>query len=110
MLWGSKYSLILRLPPSPDLDGAVCKCNPQCSVLPACPRVSTFRGPCTSFPNPAHAGSLALESADPVGFLSQTFAGYILASEDFFDKLTVEQEFMSGIDTDKVGRAIPRQS
>lgn len=27
---------------------------------------------------------------------------YFLASEDFFDKLTVEQEFMSGIDTDKV--------
>lgn len=35
--------------------------------------------------------------------LSCKFPNYILASEDFFDKLTVEQEFMSGIDTDKVG-------
>uniref|UniRef100_A0A667HH84 VPS33A core subunit of CORVET and HOPS complexes n=1 Tax=Lynx canadensis TaxID=61383 RepID=A0A667HH84_LYNCA len=34
------------------------------------------------------------------------FANYILASEDFFDKLTVEQEFMSGIDTDKVNSYI----
>ncbi|XP_075390138.1 vacuolar protein sorting-associated protein 33A isoform X1 [Tenrec ecaudatus] len=29
-----------------------------------------------------------------------------LASEDFFDKLTVEQEFMSGVDTDKVNNYI----
>ncbi|KAB1255819.1 Vacuolar protein sorting-associated protein 33A [Camelus dromedarius] len=34
------------------------------------------------------------------------FANSILASEDFFDKLTVEQEFMSGIDTDKVNSYI----
>jgi hypothetical protein len=39
-----------------------------------------------------------------IDFLSCKFANYILASEDFFDKLTVEQEFMSGIDTDKVCR------
>lgn len=37
-----------------------------------------------------------------IEFLTYEFAVSILASEDFFDKLTVEQEFMSGIDTDKV--------
>uniref|UniRef100_A0A8C6H1F5 Vacuolar protein sorting-associated protein 33A n=1 Tax=Mus spicilegus TaxID=10103 RepID=A0A8C6H1F5_MUSSI len=37
---------------------------------------------------------------------SSDICGYILASEDFFDKLTVEQEFMSGIDTDKVNSYI----
>lgn len=46
--------------------------------------------------------SIALKPNDTVEFLSQNFADYILASEDFFDKLTVEQEFMSGVDTDKV--------
>ncbi|VTJ91780.1 Hypothetical predicted protein, partial [Marmota monax] len=30
----------------------------------------------------------------------------VTTSEDFFDKLTVEQEFMSGIDTDKVNNYI----
>ncbi|KAB1255818.1 Vacuolar protein sorting-associated protein 33A [Camelus dromedarius] len=38
--------------------------------------------------------------------ISYKFANSILASEDFFDKLTVEQEFMSGIDTDKVNSYI----
>ena len=37
-----------------------------------------------------------------IEFLTYEFAVSVLASEDFFDKLTVEQEFMSGIDTDKV--------
>lgn len=32
------------------------------------------------------------------------FYSFPTASEDFFDNLTVEQEFMSGIDTDKVSR------
>lgn len=35
--------------------------------------------------------------------LIYTFLCVFKASEDFFDNLTVEQEFMSGIDTDKVG-------
>lgn len=55
-------------------------------------------------------GCIALKPTDPVECLSQTFAAYILASEDFFDKLTVEQEFMSGIDTDKVCGAVLQQS
>ena len=37
-----------------------------------------------------------------IEFLTYEFAVSVLASEDFFDKLTVEQEFMSGIDADKV--------
>lgn len=37
-----------------------------------------------------------------IEFLTYEFAVSVLAPEDFFDKLTVEQEFMSGIDADKV--------
>ena len=50
------------------------------------------------FPN--HA--LCIKALTFIEFLTYKFAVSILASEDFFDKLTVEQEFMSGIDTDKV--------
>ena len=50
------------------------------------------------FPN--HA--LCIKALTFIEFLTYKFAISILASEDFFDKLTVEQEFMSGIDTDKV--------
>ena len=50
------------------------------------------------FPN--HA--LCIKALTFIEFLTHKFAISILASEDFFDKLTVEQEFMSGIDTDKV--------
>uniref|UniRef100_A0A8C2PTC7 Vacuolar protein sorting-associated protein 33A n=1 Tax=Cyprinus carpio TaxID=7962 RepID=A0A8C2PTC7_CYPCA len=40
-------------------------------------------------------------------FLSQTaLLSCVSASEDFFDSLTVEQEFMTGVDTDKVSTYI----
>lgn len=46
--------------------------------------------------------ALCIKALIFIYFLSYKLAISVLASEDFFDKLTVEQEFMSGIDTDKV--------
>uniref|UniRef100_A0A8I5TXL5 Vacuolar protein sorting-associated protein 33A n=1 Tax=Pongo abelii TaxID=9601 RepID=A0A8I5TXL5_PONAB len=52
----------------------------------------------------AHRNLRLPGSSDSLASASQV--AEITASEDFFDKLTVEQEFMSGIDTDKVNNYI----